>query len=123
MENPEPRIRLIATIALGDIADPQTVKALKKALHDSEPNVQWDAAIALAKMKDLSGRDILLKLLDRGYLSKFPEVDSQEQSHILLTAIDVAAKLNDKELKNAILRLAQNDQNMNVRTAALTATK
>ena len=123
LDDPNPRIRLVSVIALGDIADPKSTGPLKRALHDPEPNVQWDAAIALAKMKDLSGRDILLKLLDREYLSKFPEIDLEEQNHILLVAIEAATHLNDSKLNDAILRLSQGDPNMNVRKAALAVAK
>ncbi len=123
LENSDAKIRLVSVIALGNIGDLHSVEPLKKALFDSEPNVQWDAAIALAKMKDSSGKGILLKLLDRGYLSQFPEVDSQEQNHILLVAVEAASALNDSELKSALVKLSKDDQNMNVRSAALAIVK
>lgn len=121
--HPNSKIRLISVIALGNIGEPQAIPKIKKALFDSEPNVQWDAAIALAKLKDPSGKNILLKLLDRQYLSNFSEVDGIEQNHMLLVAIEASAHLNDSDLNGAIRQLAQNDQNMNVRKAALAVVK
>lgn len=123
LENQSSKIRLISVIALGDIADPKTAGSLKKMLFDSEPNVGWDAAIALAKMNDAAGRDVLLKLLDRGYLSKFPEVDTEEQNRVLMVAIQAAAMLDDAPLRLSIKQLSQNDPNLEVRKTALTVIK
>jgi HEAT repeat protein len=117
-----PRIRLLSVVALGNIASPDSIPFLKQALQDQEPNVQWDAAIALAKMRDTSGKSILLKLLDRSYLSSFTEVDLIEKSQILQIAIQASALLlestNDKNLKTAIQKLADTDSNINVRRTA-----
>ncbi len=119
LDHPDTHVRLAAVIALGNISDESSVLFLRKALHDSEPNVQWDAAIGLAKMNDASGRDILINLLDRNYLAKFPEVDLQEQTQIIIVAIQAAKFLNDGVLNSVIGQLAKNDTNMNVRAAAL----
>ncbi len=119
LDHSDSHIRLAAVMALGDIGEKQSINLLKKALNDSEPNVQWETSIALAKLNDASGRDILLKLLDRNYLSKFPEVDIQEQTHIVLTTIAVAANLHDPQITEMIKHLAETDQNMNVRKLAM----
>ena len=123
LDNPDARIRLACVIALGNIADPKSLESLKRALHDSEPNVQWDAAIALAKMRNSSGRDVLLKLLDRNYLSQFSALDQQTQNHVIMITIEAASLLNDPEINRTIQQLGQTDKNMNVRKTALAATK
>jgi len=119
VDHPNSRIRLITVMALGNLGNENSVKILKESLSDLEANVQWDSAIALAKMKDSSGRDLLLKLLDRNYLASFSEIDQQEKTHILLVAIEAGSRLEDSEINNAILNLASNDQNMKVRQAAM----
>ncbi len=119
LEHQEARIRLVAVMALGNMEDLQTVNMLKKTLTDSEPNVEWDSAVALAKMGDLSGKPILLNLLDRNYLAKFPEVDVQEQTEIILVSLKSCAHLSDGDIKAEIKKLAQSDQNMNVRKVAM----
>ena len=48
LNHPNPRIRSITVVAIGNIASPSSVDTLKKVLYDSEPNVQWGAAISLA---------------------------------------------------------------------------
>ena len=59
--------RLTAVIALGMIGDESVISDLKRLLKDEEPNIRWDAAIALAKMGNNSGINEILYLLDRSY--------------------------------------------------------
>ena len=81
--------------------------------------MQWGAAVSLAKMGDAAGKSVLMNMLDRGYLSKFPEVDAEEQNNLLLLAINAAAPLQDVNLDERIAQLAKGDKNMTVRSAAL----
>ena len=61
-EHESARVRHQVVVALGNYDGDQVQIVLKQGLHDPEPNVRWDAAIALAKQKDDSGRRILLDL-------------------------------------------------------------
>lgn len=115
------RVRLQAVIALGNIGGDTSRPYLADALNDLESNVRWDAAIALAKMGDDSGKDILVQLLDRGYLAGFAAVDGEEQVQILLVTIRAGALLQDPGVEAATKSLAESDPNMEVRRAALEA--
>jgi HEAT repeat protein len=119
VEHAEPRVRSIAVVALGNLADPASVSFLKKGLKDSEPNVQWGAAVSLARMGDGSGKEVLIKLLDRQYLSQFAEVDQNEENNLLTAAIEACARLNDQDINDQIKKLSVSDPNMKVRAAAL----
>ena len=119
LENANPRIRSMAVVALGTIANPKAQGFLKKALQDEEPNVQWGAAISLAKMGDPSGKQILLNLMDRTYLAQFPEVDQQEQRYLMLAALNAAGQFDDADLQNKIKELSQTDRSMKIRATAL----
>ena len=123
LNHPEGRIRSIAVAAIGNIAHPSSVGRLRKALSDSEPNVQWGAAISLAKMGDHTGRPVLLKMLDREYLSAFPQIDPEEQNYLLLSAIEAASLLHEPELKAKLEQLSKTDRNMKVRAFALEGLK
>jgi len=79
LEHPNARLRSAAVVSIGNIGDSGAIEKLKTTLNDSEPNVQWGAAISLAKMGDNSGKDIIAQLLERTYLDKQPKVDSTEQ--------------------------------------------
>ena len=113
--------RLTATIALGMIGDRLAVPYLKKLLEDEEANIRWDAAIALAKMGDNSGAFIIEGLLDREYLSKFKQVDLNEQKRVLMIAIRTASILFDKRFKDELNSLSKNDNDLSVRNAAIKA--
>jgi len=118
IDHPNARIRSVTIVALGNIANPDSKSLIQKGLTDQEPNVQWGAAISLANMGDATGKNILLKLLDRNYLSKFQEVDQNEQNNLLLAALEASSLLKDQELRLKIKDLSETDRNMNVRAKA-----
>ena len=117
-EHESARVRHQVVVALGNYDGDQVQTVLKQALHDPEPNVRWDAAIALAKQKDDSGRRILLDLMDRKYLDSFPNIDAVEQNQAILAAIRSSRDILDDELRQVLLDLMENDLNMKVRQAA-----
>lgn len=123
LNHPSAKVRSGAAAALGTIGDPGAINFLKKALNDSEANVQWGASISLAMMHDNSGREVLLDLLNRRYLLKFPELDNEEQNDLMQLAIQGASQLNDSQLQEALRNLAQSDPNMNIRKTAMEAVK
>ena len=117
-EHESARVRHQVMVAVGNYDGDQVQIVLKQGLHDPEPNVRWDAAIALAKKKDDSGRRILLDLMDRKYLDSFPNIDAVEQNQAILAAIRSSRDILDDELRKVLLDLMENDLNMKVRQAA-----
>lgn len=118
LQNENSRVRSIAVVALGNLRDPKANKKIQTMLNDSEPNVQWGAAISLANMGDDEGEAILLKLLNRQYYTQFSEVDSKEQINLMLMVIDASQYIKSQKIADQIQYLADNDQNLKVRTAA-----
>ena len=92
-------------------------------MHDPEPAVTWDAALALARLGDLSGKTILLQLLDREHLQQFPNVDDRDQNLLMVTVVEAAASFADPELEERIATLAREDVSLNVRRIAQQACK
>ena len=118
-DHPNARIRSVAVVALGALGSPDSIQILKNKLGDSEPNVQWGAAISLAQMGDPSGKEIIRQLMDRRYLTRFPEIDANETNHLMMAAIEASSILKDENLMDQIKNLSVTDQNMKVRSAAL----
>ena len=114
-----PDERLGATISMGLIGDPESIPLLKKLLEDEEPNIQWDAAVALAKMGDPSGAFIIESLMDRQYLNAFPQVDEAEKNKVILVAIEVSSLLKQDQFKTKLASLAKSDENLRIRDAAM----
>jgi HEAT repeat protein len=111
--------RLAAAIALGNIGDKSTIPILKKLLDDEEPNLRWDAAIALAKLEDSSGNDVIVNLLDRSYFDHFNEVNSDEEDQAILIAIQISSQFPSKSFVKNLLTLATFDKNMQIRDLAI----
>ena len=119
LDHSDGRIRSVTVVALGNIGDDGVRPVLRRMLNDQEPNVQWGAAISLARFKDPAGKNILENLLDRRYLSQYPEVDPNEQTQVVLEAVAASGMLNNTQLNQKLKGLSQTDQNMKVRSAAL----
>jgi len=111
--------RLSATISLGNMEDRSIIPILKNLLNDDEPNIRWDAAIALAKVGDASGSLIIDNLLDRKYYSQFTKVDSEEQVQAILVAIKASNKIPSERFITNLMKLATLDHNMKIRDQAI----
>jgi HEAT repeat protein len=118
-ENSSNAERLAATIALGNIGDKSIIPILQKLLDDEEPNIRWDAAIALAKLEDSSGVQVIVNLLDRSYFEHFTEVDEEEEVQAILVAIQVASQFPSNLFVTNLLNLAAFDKNMQIRDLAI----
>lgn len=57
--------REASAIALGDLGDKKAITALKEGMRDKSVNVRMRSVRALAKLGDLSGRDLALKTLTK----------------------------------------------------------
>ena len=111
--------RLAATIALGSMGDKSIIPILQKLLEDEEPNIRWDAAIALAKLEDSSGLQVIVNLLDRSYFDHFTEVDEDEEVQAILVAIQVSSQFPSRLFVTNLLKLAAFDKNMQIRDLAI----
>ena len=111
--------RLAATIALGSMGDKSIIPILQKLLEDEEPNIRWDAAIALAKLEDTSGIQVIVNLLDRSYFDHFTEVDEDEEVQAILVAIQISSQYPSEQFVTNLLKLATLDRNMQIRDLAI----
>tara|TARA_Y100000758_G_C16012700_1_gene408190 strand:+ start:219 stop:1103 length:885 start_codon:yes stop_codon:yes gene_type:complete len=117
--------RLSAIISLGVIGNKKYNKVLIQMLDYEEPNIRWDAAIALAKMGDKSGINIIIDLLDRKYYDSYPSmkdgsgINNEESDNSIYTAIAMSQILIDSRFKENLIYLAQNDKNIKIREFAL----
>jgi|TARA_B100001540_G_scaffold73209_1_gene66160 HEAT repeat protein len=115
--------RLAATMSLGFIGDDRSVPILNQLLEDEEPNIRWDAAIALAKMGEITSAPIIENLMDRSYLTTFPELDPKEINKVILTAIETSSLIEDNRFEPRLVMLAESDESLKVRDAAIKTLK
>lgn len=110
--------KLECIIALGELGDKSVIPNIKKMLTYEEPNIRWDAAIALAKLGDKSGKSIILNLLDREYYQNFKQVDYKEIEKAIYIAILTTKFFNDNAFVSKLKSLANYDSSILIKRLA-----
>jgi HEAT repeat protein len=122
-------VRKMAVYALGSIPGDVGAATLVKAIEDPEPDVQWNAAIALARHGRHEGTAVLGRMLDREYVQR--NVTRQQQAaeeidpvgEVMISGLRAIAALKESTLTDPVKALSQNDTNVKVRQAALETLK
>ena len=119
----DPAVRKMAAFVLSALKDPAATRDLQVALNDTSDEVRWYAAIALAQVNDASGTDVLMKLIDHGYVDKLQGFTPDQKSQLLINAVKCLGILKFQPAKDRILALSQSDPDLAVRSASLEALK
>jgi HEAT repeat protein len=122
-------VRKMAVYALGSMPVETGNETLVKALEDSEPDVQWNAAIALARHGRHEGVPVLRRMLDRAYVER--NVSRQPQARdevdpvgeVIISGLRAIAALKEAALSDQVKALSTDDQSLKVRQAAIEALK
>ena len=123
MESTDTGVRVMSAYALGALQDKRAVPVLQGHLDDSSTEVSWNAAIALARLGDRTGAPLLAKMLDRNYLSGFPNMNDANKRELLTNAIKAADKLNDPGLNDQIKKISTTDPDPAIRNVAIQTLK
>jgi HEAT repeat protein len=118
-ESTDSAVRTMCAYVLGALEDSRAIPPLQAHLDDSDVKVRWNAAIALSRMKDPSGSDLLLQMMNRKYLAGFPDMSEERKEELLINAITASAKLGIPQLRDQIKTASLTDPNPRVRNAAL----
>ena len=128
-ESPDPGIRKMVVYALGALPGDAQLGTLRTALRDAEPDVRWNAAVALARHGDREGAGVIRQMLDRSYVEQTVKRDVRQDgdvdpiADVIISGLRAAAVLKDDTLREPIAVLSQEDRSMKVRQAALEALK
>jgi hypothetical protein len=122
-------VRKMAVYALGSMPVDTGNETLVKALEDPEPDVQWNAAIALARHGRHEGVPVLRRMLDRAYVER--NVTRQPQARdevdpvgeVIISGLRAIAALKEGALSDQVRELSTDDHNVKVRQAATDALK
>lgn len=110
LTNEDPAIRKVSAFTLGVIGDPKTIPWLKETLKDSEPDVQWNGALALAQMGDSAGLEVIHQMLDPTYLVQFKLMTPPQKEALIESALKGVLLLNDKTAIPLLEQLAESEQ-------------
>ncbi len=118
-ENPD--LRRMAVYVSGILGDKETVPKLKPLLEDPVADVSWNAALALARLGDPSGEKVLVKMLDRKALAANHGLSKTQIETVMVNALRGLAQIQSESPRDLIETLAQTDESLKVREAALKA--
>jgi hypothetical protein len=119
-------IRKMVVYALGAMPGSGTDTTLRAALDDPVPDVQWNAAVSLARHGDGRGVTVLRRMIDRDYVTR--QVESSETvvdpvSEVMISGLRAVAALGatsvTENLRATMSGLAEADTSLKVRQAAM----
>jgi HEAT repeat protein len=122
-------VRKMAIYALGSLPADVGNDTLVAALEDPEADVQWNAAIALARHGRHDGVPVLRRMLDRAYVER--NVTRQQHAReevdpvgeVMISGLRAIAALKESTLSEQVRALSTDDQNLKVRQAAIETLK
>jgi HEAT repeat protein len=122
-------IRKMVVYVLGVIPDARTSMVLETALDDAAADIQWNAAVALARHGRREGVPVLRRMLDRRYLERSvqgeakADADVDAAGEVMITGLQAVAALRERTLRDSVESISKDDKNLSVRQAALEALK
>ncbi|MBI2167763.1 MAG: HEAT repeat domain-containing protein [Candidatus Omnitrophica bacterium] len=118
-----PDLRQMAAYVSGVLGDKETAARLRPLLKDPVTDVSWNAALSLARLGDDSGAGILMKMLDRNALTENHRLSKTQAEKIMVNAAKGLGRIKNPESDSLLRSLAENDESLQVRQAALEALK
>ena len=118
-------VRKMAVYALGALPGEAALTTLQNGLDDPTADVQWNAAVALARHGQTDGVPILRRMLDRTYVERVvtrtPTTDASVDlvSEVIVSGLDAVATLGVSGLRDEIRALSEGDTSLRVREVAI----
>ena len=118
-------VRKMAVYALGALTGSGDHATLRNALDDPAADVQWNAAVALARHGRSDGMTVIRRMLDREYVTRMVTRRASADdpldpvSEVIVSGLQAAASLRATELRQPIEALSETDENLRVREVAM----
>jgi HEAT repeat protein len=123
----DPGLRKVVVYALGVLPGEAQRDTLRTALNDAVPDVQWNAAVALAEDGEVDGVPVLRRMLERTYVQRMVTRTASANAAVdpvdavIISGVRAAARLGGGELRDEVAALGRADESLKVRQAALEA--
>ena len=117
-------VRKVVVYALGALPGDEQIDALRTALADPVPDVQWNAALALTRHGHVGGVPILRRMLDRDYVegivsrTTHAAADLDPVDEIMISSLRAFMALKDSSAQGTIATLSEHDASLRVRQLA-----
>ena len=118
-------VRKMAVYALGTLPGSGDHATLRNALDDPAADVQWNAAVALARHGRDEGVTVIRRMLDREYVSRMVTRNATTEavidpvSEVIVSGLQAAATLGASELRPSVEALSESDASLRVREVAM----
>lgn len=122
-------IRKMTVYALGALPGDSQIRLLSTALNDSVPDVEWNAAVALARHRSHDGVSVLQRMLDRDYIARTVTRtgsagdDADPIGEVMISALQAVAALHETSMRERVTDLSQGEPNLHVRQVAMETLK
>ena len=121
LESKQSDLRKTAAYVLGVLGNKSFVSKLKRSLEDPIEDVRWNAALSLARLRDESGANVLLQMLDRNNLSQTQQLRDSQIEPVMINAAKGFTLIRNPGAISVLEVVAKSDPNLKVRQAALAA--
>ena len=125
-QSPDSGVRKMVVYALGVLPAQGAYTTLRAALDDPTPDVQWNAAVSLARHGDGGGVAVLRRMIDRDYVTRQVELSEtlvDPVSEVMISGLRAVAALGaisvGENLRAPVVDLAEADRSLKVRQAAM----
>lgn len=118
-------VRKMAVYALGALPGDLPLTTLRNALDDPTADVQWNAAVALARHGRTDGLPVLRRMLDRTYVERVVTRTATSGttvdfvSEVIVSGLEAVAALGAGGFREEILALSLDDTSLRVREVAI----
>ena len=118
-------VRKMTVYALGVLPADERAATLRNALDDAAPDVQWNAAVALARHGRGDGLQVLGRMLDRDYVQRNVDRASRVDggvdpvAEVMVSGLQAVGALKASQLHERVIELSRSDASLRVREVAL----
>ena len=126
-ESDDAGVRKMAVYALGTLPADNQGTTLLRALDDPVADVQWNAAVALARHGRAEAVPVLRRMLNREYVARSvsrtaaPDAPIDPVSEVMVSGLQAVAALQASELRSQVETLSEDDMSLRVREVAMKA--
>ena len=123
LKDERPDLRKMAAYVLGVLGSSQSVAPLTLLIEDGVRDVRWNAALSLARLGSDAGYGELLKMIDRASIQSDSELAEAKIEAFIVSAVKGIALLGRSDARPYLEALANFDESLKVRQAALEASE